>query len=79
MIPLNLIMSFHAVSKEAIKQKGNCPRLTFKKFKYLIAGLQKVSYICRIYIVYTKPTGTVLYLHNAEFHKPDECDGDIIT
>lgn len=43
MIPLNLIMSFHTVSKEAIKQKGNCLRLTLKNFKYLIAELQKVT------------------------------------
>lgn len=43
MIPLNIIMPFHAVSKEAIKQKGNCSRLTLKNFKYLIAGLQKVT------------------------------------
>lgn len=71
MIPLNLIMSFHAVSKEAILQKGNCPRLTLKNFKYLIAGLQKVSYVFRIYIVYPRPAGIVLYLHNAEFQKPD--------
>lgn len=34
-------MSFYAVSKEAIKQKGNCPRLTLEN-KYLIAGLQKM-------------------------------------
>lgn len=62
MIPLNLIMSFHAVSKEAIKQKGNCPRLTLKNFKYLIAGLQKVN-IFRIYIVYTKPSGIVYFIY----------------
>lgn len=41
MIPLNLIMSFYAVSKETTKQKGNCPRLTLEN-KYLIAELQKI-------------------------------------
>lgn len=42
MILLNLIMSFYAVSEEAIKQKVSCPRLTHKSDKYLIAGLQKM-------------------------------------
>lgn len=42
MIPLNLIMSFYAVSEEAIKQKGSCPRLTCENGKYLIAGLEQM-------------------------------------
>lgn len=42
MILLNLIMSFYAVSGEAIKQKVSCPRLPHESDKYLIAGLQKM-------------------------------------
>lgn len=44
-------MSFYAVSKEAIKQKGNCPRLTLENDKYLIAGLQKIRSLEFIYVV----------------------------
>jgi len=35
-------MLFFSVSKEALKQKGNCPRVTLENEKYLITGLKKM-------------------------------------
>lgn len=68
-------MSFYAVSKEAIKQKGKCPALTLESDKNLIGGL----YLWNLYRMQQISRYHARYLHNIELQKPDYCDQYIIT